>query len=408
MATSFKAEEIASLPTDRSLNSTILFAPGVFATGPSTNSQDSSTQAITIAGAMSFENLFLVNGVVLNENLRGQAVPLFIEDAVQETTVTSGAVSAEFGRFSGGVVSAVTKSGGNRFSGSFRTTFTNDDWRELTPHPNDVKVDDVVPTYEFTGGGPIARDHLWFFGAGRVVDRVEGRQTTTTNVPYAFSEEERRYEGKLTFSPTANHTDPRQLHLPQPRPGQRLVVHDPRPAQPLRPLAAGRPALGELHRRAVAELLHRGHLLEPQPQVRRQRRDDDRHRRRHAGDRPGAQLALLVADVLRRLRPRRGAQQRELRRQGHLLRLDQGHRLAQPGVRLRHVQRHPPGGEPPVGQRLPHPRHDLDHPRRRRLSELGARRRPRSSGTRSMRPALAPRSGPTRCSSTISGGSAIT
>jgi len=206
VATSFKAEEIASLPTDRSLNSTVLFAPGVFATGPSTNSQDSSTQAITIAGAMSFENLFLVNGVVLNENLRGQAVPLFIEDAVQETTVTSGAVSAEFGRFSGGVVSAVTKSGGNRFSGSFRTTFTNDDWRELTPHPNDVKVDDVVPTYEFTGGGPIARDHLWFFGAGRVVDRVEGRQTTTTNVPYTFSEAERRYEGKLTFSPTANHT----------------------------------------------------------------------------------------------------------------------------------------------------------------------------------------------------------
>ena len=104
---------------------------------------------------MSFENLFMVNGVVLNENLRGQAVPLFIEDAVQETTVTSGAISAEFGRFSGGIVNAVTKSGGNRFSGSFRTTFTNDDWRELTPHPNDTKVDDVVPTYEFTGGGPI-------------------------------------------------------------------------------------------------------------------------------------------------------------------------------------------------------------------------------------------------------------
>jgi outer membrane receptor for ferrienterochelin and colicin len=206
VSTSYKASDIAALPTDRSLNATMLFAPGVFSTGPSTNSQDSTTQAITISGAMSFENLFLVNGVVLNENLRGQAVPLFIEDAVQETTVTSGAISAEFGRFSGGVVNAVTKSGGNRFSGSFRTTFTNDDWRELTPHPNDTKVDDVVPTYEFTAGGPVTRDHLWFFGAGRVVDRVESRQTTTTNVPYAFSEEERRYEGKLTFSLNPNHT----------------------------------------------------------------------------------------------------------------------------------------------------------------------------------------------------------
>jgi outer membrane receptor for ferrienterochelin and colicin len=206
VSTSYKASDIAALPTDRSLNSTMLFAPGVFSTGPSTNSQDSTTQAITISGAMSFENLFLVNGVVLNENVRGQAVPLFIEDAVQETTVTSGAISAEFGRFSGGVVNAVTKSGGNRFSGSFRTTFTNDDWRELTPHPNDTKVDDVVPTYEFTAGGPVTRDHLWFFGAGRVVDRVESRQTTTTNIPYAFSEEERRYEGKLTFSLNPNHT----------------------------------------------------------------------------------------------------------------------------------------------------------------------------------------------------------
>ena len=206
VSTSYKAADIATLPTDRSLNATVLFAPGVFSTGPSTNSQDSNTQAITISGAMSFENLFMVNGVVLNENLRGQAVPLFIEDAVQETTVTSGAISAEFGRFSGGIVNAVTKSGGNRFSGSFRTTFTNDDWRELTPHPNDTKVDDVVPTYEFTGGGPIKRDHVWFFGAGRVVNQVAGRQTTTTNIPYTFSEEERRYEGKVTVSVNPNHT----------------------------------------------------------------------------------------------------------------------------------------------------------------------------------------------------------
>ena len=124
VTTTLRAAEIASLPSDRSLNSTILFRPGVFNTGPSNNSQDSASTAITISGAMSFENLFMVNGVVINENIRGQGVPLVIEDAVQETTVSSGAISAEFGRFSGGVVNAVTKSGGNRFSGSFRTSFT--------------------------------------------------------------------------------------------------------------------------------------------------------------------------------------------------------------------------------------------------------------------------------------------
>jgi outer membrane receptor for ferrienterochelin and colicin len=206
VTTTMRASEVATLPSDRSLNSTILFAPGVFNTGPSTNAQDSNATAITISGAMSFENLFMVNGVVINENIRGQGVPLVIEDAVQETTVSSGAISAEFGRFSGGVVNAVTKSGGNRFSGSFRTSLQNDNWRALTPQAGDVKVDDTVPTYEFTGGGPIAKDHLWFFGAGRLVDLVLSRQTTTTNIPYTFTDKERRYEGKLTYSASPNHT----------------------------------------------------------------------------------------------------------------------------------------------------------------------------------------------------------
>lgn len=206
VTTTMRASEVAALPSDRSLNSTILFAPGVFNTGPSTNAQDSNATAITISGAMSFENLFMVNGVVINENIRGQGVPLVIEDAVQETTVSSGAISAEFGRFSGGVVNAVTKSGGNRFSGSFRTSLQNDNWRALTPQAGDVKVDDTVPTYEFTGGGPIAKDHLWFFGAGRLVDLVLSRQTTTTNIPYTFTDKERRYEGKLTYSANPNHT----------------------------------------------------------------------------------------------------------------------------------------------------------------------------------------------------------
>ena len=62
---------------------------------------------------MSFENLWLVNGVVINENLRGQPLNLFIEDAIEETQVLTSGISSEYGRFSGGVVNAVTKRGGN-------------------------------------------------------------------------------------------------------------------------------------------------------------------------------------------------------------------------------------------------------------------------------------------------------
>ncbi len=206
VASTYRADLVNTLPSDRSLNATILLAPNASAAGPSNNNNDAATATIVIAGAASFENLFLINGVVVNENLRGQASPLFIEDAIQETTITSGSISAEFGRFSGGVVNAITKSGGNNFSGSFRTTLTNDDWRTLSPFQGDRKVDDTIPTYEFTAGGPIVRDRLWFFGAGRFVDRVEARQGDITGIPYDFSSNEKRFEGKGTYSFAPNHT----------------------------------------------------------------------------------------------------------------------------------------------------------------------------------------------------------
>src|SRR4029077_8582777 len=95
----------------------------------------------TISGAMSYDNLYLVNGAVVNENLRGQPHQLYIEDAIQETTVLTGGVSAEFGRFTGVVVSAITKSGGNEFSGSVRDTIDNPSWTEKSfsaqPEPID-------------------------------------------------------------------------------------------------------------------------------------------------------------------------------------------------------------------------------------------------------------------------------
>ena len=51
-------------------------------------------------------------------------------------------------------MNVITKSGGNLFSGSFRDTLVNDDWRALTPFAADRKVDDVLPAYEYTLGGP--------------------------------------------------------------------------------------------------------------------------------------------------------------------------------------------------------------------------------------------------------------
>ena len=207
VATNFAQRLIADLPTARDINATLQLAPSVHPTGPGGN--------YSIAGAASFENLFMVNGVTVNENIRGQAFDLYIEDAIQETTVSTAGVSAEYGRFGGGVVNVITKSGGNRFSGSFRDTLNNDKWRSLTPFEQspeggvgggrDLRIDKVVPTYEYTFGGPVLRDRLWFFTAGRLQKQESGRNTAITSIPYTFVEDTKRYEFKGTYSLNTNH-----------------------------------------------------------------------------------------------------------------------------------------------------------------------------------------------------------
>ncbi|NOT26669.1 MAG: TonB-dependent receptor [Acidobacteria bacterium] len=139
---------------------------------------------------------------MLNETLRNQARPLVIEDAIEEVRVMTSNISAEYGRFAGGVANAITRSGGNVFSGSFRTTFNNDSWRALTPYEQEhslAPADTVVPTYEATGGGPVLRDKLWFFTAVRFETQKAAQTTRYTNLAYEEEERDRRFEGKATW-----------------------------------------------------------------------------------------------------------------------------------------------------------------------------------------------------------------
>ncbi len=205
-STTYTAELTSKLPTTRTLLAAALLSPGVNENAPrSTSTNGFRSPAITISGAQSFENLFTVDGVVIQDNLRATPNNLFIEDAIQETTTTTAAVSAEFGRFSGGVVNTLTKSGGNNFSGSFRTSFTNDAWTAISPR-NEARVQDVVPSYEPTFGGPIWKDKIWFFGAARLRNEKGSGQTSFTNISYETGVDTKRYVGKITLAPVPNHT----------------------------------------------------------------------------------------------------------------------------------------------------------------------------------------------------------
>ena len=188
-STNIQQELLSTLPTARTILSAVNLSPAAHATGPN--------NAITIGGAMSADNLFMLDGVQIQDNLRGTPFSLFIEDAIQETTVSTSGISAEYGRFTGGVVNAITRSGGDRFSGSLRTTFTNDDWRTTSPF-DEPKVSATVPTYEFTIGGPIVKNRTWFFGAGRFFDQSQANETGYTRSAYTFDNDEKRFEGKIT------------------------------------------------------------------------------------------------------------------------------------------------------------------------------------------------------------------
>ncbi|MEO8276087.1 MAG: TonB-dependent receptor [Thermoanaerobaculia bacterium] len=195
-STTVSQDILDELPGARTQLAAVALSPGAALTGPG--------GAVTISGAQSWENTFSINGVNVNDNIRGTPNALFIEDAIEETTTSTSGISAEFGRFSGGIINTVTKSGGNDFHGSLRDNLTNQNWNSenrFSPTPEDK----IRPVYEGTIGGRIIRDKLWFFGAGRQLKTGVTATSNILNLPYSATNEQKRYEGKLTFSPTSNH-----------------------------------------------------------------------------------------------------------------------------------------------------------------------------------------------------------
>ncbi|MBA2355164.1 MAG: TonB-dependent receptor, partial [Acidobacteria bacterium] len=198
----FKYEEIQALPAGRNPQAIATLAPGLTTNTPNAGQ-------LTISGAFAYDNVFLVDGVDVNDNLFGTSNNLFIEDAIEETQVLTSGISAEYGRFSGGVINVVTKSGGDRFSGSFRTNLANDRWQTRSPFERDRninKLDKINPIYEGTFGGPIVRSKLWFFSAGRMLSTENQTTLAGTGLPFVGTNEEKRGQVKATYTAANNHT----------------------------------------------------------------------------------------------------------------------------------------------------------------------------------------------------------
>jgi hypothetical protein len=206
------ASEVSRLPMGRTPFLIAELMPGL------TNNTPVQNQ-VTISGGFAFDNVFLIDGVDVNDNLLGTSNDLFIEDAIGEVQVLTSGISAEYGRFTGGVVNVITKSGGNSFAGSYRTTFTRPSWATETPFERANNIERGKPTAtnafitnklsyftELTAGGPIAKDRVWYFTAGRFENSSTSGTMPATAVPYTKTNDSKRYEGKVTGTLRPSHT----------------------------------------------------------------------------------------------------------------------------------------------------------------------------------------------------------
>jgi Carboxypeptidase regulatory-like domain len=195
-ATTHEASLVQLLPVSRDAQTYIDLTPATVDLGGS---------AWQVAGGVSTESLYLLNGAPTMENIYGTFLPLYIEDAIQEATTSLSSISAEYGRFTGGVVSVLTKSGGNEFHGSARLHLTNPKWTAPTPLTVG-RTDKVGKIWEGTLGGYVLKDRLWFFLGGRTTSQTTSLQTAPpVTVPFDQTEHQNRYEGKLTLAASPSH-----------------------------------------------------------------------------------------------------------------------------------------------------------------------------------------------------------
>jgi len=191
-ATSIRSREIDFLPRGRDFTDVVPFAAGaVF---------DNQGGGLMIDGASGLENRFVIDGINTTDPEIGvSSVPLRAE-LMQEVQVKSAGYVAEYGGAVGGVINAVTRSGGNELHGGVLVELENNEWNgaarpqyewapcsrcEESAGASLVTWDkDDVTRYDpgLFLGGPILRDRLWFFAS-----YLPGFRTTERTVEWLSS-----------------------------------------------------------------------------------------------------------------------------------------------------------------------------------------------------------------------------
>jgi hypothetical protein len=181
------AEEFSRMPKTRTFQSLANASPSV-------NVGDVVEGGIQINGASGSENQFNVDGLSTNSLIEGHSRQNAAFEILQEVQVKTAGIEAEYGGALGGVISAVTRSGGNEFHGELHyyaagNSIAASPVQRLLMDPVDLKTityvqdtKDKNKTNEigYSLGGYFIKDRLYFFSAAspRFQDRSRNYGTS--------------------------------------------------------------------------------------------------------------------------------------------------------------------------------------------------------------------------------------
>ena len=198
--------EIIGLPlVNRNVYAELSLTPGVMANSmsPTTNPAGTpnmtvgiASTAVQINGSLDSGNgtvAFYLDGGNNITGMRNYGNPAPNPDAIEEFRVETSAFAAQYGQFSGAVVSVITKSGTNKFHGSLFEFNRNTDFNAYPwiPSPNPfVPGTFLKPPYHrnnFGGafGGPVKHDKAFFFFSYAGLRQVQGAPVSGGVTPSA-------------------------------------------------------------------------------------------------------------------------------------------------------------------------------------------------------------------------------
>ncbi len=207
---------IALLPTGRNFLDAIT---GVAGTG-----QESRGGGLMIDGAGASEVRYMVDGLDTTNLRTGVAAVGVITDFIEQIQVKQSGYNAEFRAATGGVVSAITKSGTNVYHGTVGGYLSGRRLRRLAGDPRPtlrLMPSDQTKAEYFTTprlneserieqvydiGGPIFRNKTWFwFGYNDVVNSTDRTVTWTNNRGFAPTQSFNSKSTSKTFQYNLTH-----------------------------------------------------------------------------------------------------------------------------------------------------------------------------------------------------------